>query len=321
MSSPAIASPLSPITPHLIVDGAAAAISFYEQAFGAEVMSRLDAPDEMVLNAQLRINGATVMINDAMGMGPKGPQALGGSPVTIHLLVADVDAAFARALAAGAKPFMLPADMFWGDRYGVVQDPYGHRWSLATPVKSLSEAEIIAAAQELMRQHPPTPPPPAPAEDATTLVLERRLAAPRAAVWRCWSEPALLLEWFCPKPWQVTEVELDLRPGGVFRTKMQGPNGEESDGQPGMVLLVDPGRRLIFTDALAGEYRPAGKPFMVAEITLRDAPEGGTLYRAVARHWTAEERDNHAKMGFHQGWGLAAEQLEALAQTVGLPHA
>ncbi len=150
---------------------------------------------------------------------------------------------------------------------------------------------------------------------AHDLVLERTLQAPRMAVWRCWTEPALMEQWFCPKPWRVTDVKTDLRPGGESCMTMRGPNGEAIPNN-GVYLQVHVGQRLVFTDAFTSAWQPSGKAFMVGEITLADAPGGGTLYTAVARHWNAQDRAEHEKMGFHQGWGIAADQLEALAKTL-----
>lgn len=147
------------------------------------------------------------------------------------------------------------------------------------------------------------------------LVLERLLAAPRMAIWRCWTEPALMEQWFCPKPWYVSDVKTELRAGGASSMTMNGPAGEKFPNQ-GVYLEVVPGQRLVFTDAFTSAWQPSGKAFMVAEITMADAPGGGTLYKAVARHWNAEDRAAHEKMGFHQGWGIAADQLEALAKTL-----
>ncbi len=156
-----------------------------------------------------------------------------------------------------------------------------------------------------------------PSDNTTShhLVLERTLQAPRRAIWRCWTEPALLQEWFCPKPWGVTDVKIDLRAGGASMMTMRGPNGEAFPNH-GVYLEVIPGQRLVFTDAFTSAWQPSGKAFMVGDITLADAPDGGTLYKAVARHWNAADCEEHVKMGFHQGWGIAADQLEALANTL-----
>jgi uncharacterized protein YndB with AHSA1/START domain len=144
------------------------------------------------------------------------------------------------------------------------------------------------------------------------LVLERVIDVPRERVWDAWTRPELLKRWFCPAPWQVVAAEIDLRPGGVFRTAMRGPDGEASEAA-GCVLEVVEHAKLVWTDALAPGYRPAAEPFFTAEIRL--APEGdGTRYTAIARHGTPEARKQHEEMGFHEGWGLALDQLVALAK-------
>lgn len=136
------------ITPHLICRDAAAAIAFYQKAFGAVELARLADPQGKLLHALLRIGDSPLMLVDEFPeWGALGPQALKGSPVTIHLYVEDVDAAVERAVAAGAKLTMPVADMFWGDRYGTLEDPFGHRWSIATHIRDLSPEEIQAAAK------------------------------------------------------------------------------------------------------------------------------------------------------------------------------
>jgi uncharacterized glyoxalase superfamily protein PhnB len=146
-------SPLPPvtgcITPHLVCKDAAAAIDFYARAFGAEETMRLPGPDGGLMHAEVRIGGALLMLTEARPeWGARDPHALGGSPVTLHLDVADVDAAFARAVDAGATVTMPVADMFWGDRYGQVQDPFGHHWSMATHIRDVSPEALAAAAAE-----------------------------------------------------------------------------------------------------------------------------------------------------------------------------
>jgi PhnB protein len=141
------------LAPHIVCDGAAEAIEFYKQAFGAEELMRIDSPEGKIMHAAVSINGAMLMLVDEMkDMGALGPRALGGTPVTLHLNVADADAAIARAEKAGAKVVMPAADMFWGDRYGQVQDPWGHMWSIAHPLsdKALSEDELRRAAEGAM---------------------------------------------------------------------------------------------------------------------------------------------------------------------------
>ena len=135
------------LSPHIVCDGAAAAIDFYKQAFGAEELMRMPGPDGRLLHGCVRINGSSVMLVDEMAeCGALSPKALKGTPVTLHLIVDDADAAVERAAAAGATVVMPVAEMFWGDRYGLVEDPFGHRWSIATPVRELSMDELKAAA-------------------------------------------------------------------------------------------------------------------------------------------------------------------------------
>jgi PhnB protein len=137
------------VIPHLVVGDSAAAIDFYVKAFGAEELGRVPRPDGKIVNAAVRINGFTVMLNDdfpeTCGGKSMTPKSLGGTPVTIHLTVTDVDAKFQRAVDAGATVVVPLEDMFWGDRYGVVEDPSGHRWSLGQPVREVSPDEIQAA--------------------------------------------------------------------------------------------------------------------------------------------------------------------------------
>jgi uncharacterized glyoxalase superfamily protein PhnB len=123
--------------------GAADAIEFYKKAFGAIELDRLPGPGGKLMHAGLRIGDSTLMLVDEMPeWGVLGPKALKGSPVTIHLYVTDVDACVARAVAAGAKLTMPVAEMFWGDRYGQLEDPFGHRWSVATHTRDLSAEQI-----------------------------------------------------------------------------------------------------------------------------------------------------------------------------------
>ena len=144
---------LHSLSPHLVCAGAADAIEFYKKAFGAVEMIRVPGRDGKLMHACVSINGSSVMLVDEMPQcGVLGPKALKATPVTIHLVVADVDKAFGRAVSAGATVVMPVADMFWGDRYGQIEDPFGHRWSLATPQRMLSEQELRAAAEGFLRE-------------------------------------------------------------------------------------------------------------------------------------------------------------------------
>jgi PhnB protein len=145
----AIPDGMHTITPHLVVKGAGQAIDFYKKAFAAQEMVRMHWPDgERIMHAQLRIgNSPLFLVEEMPEMGSHGPKNGEGSPVTIHLYVEDVDAAFSAAVAAGAKQIMPPADMFWGDRYGKLVDPFGHEWSLATHKEDLTPEEVSKRAQ------------------------------------------------------------------------------------------------------------------------------------------------------------------------------
>ena len=136
---------MSGLIPHLVCSDASAAIAFYTRAFGAKELFRMPGPDGKLMHAEIQIGDAHVMLgNEAPQHNSLGPLTLKGTPVTLHRYVEDVDAAFAKALEAGAKAIMPPTDMFWGDRYGQVEDPFGHRWALATHQRDLTPAEIEA---------------------------------------------------------------------------------------------------------------------------------------------------------------------------------
>ena len=145
------------------------------------------------------------------------------------------------------------------------------------------------------------------------LVLEREVDVPRELVWKAWTEPEHLKKWFCPKPWMVTECEIDLRPGGTFYTLMRGPEGEEF-GNAGCYLEVIENEKLAFTDCLAPGFRPAEKPFFTA-IVLMEPNGKGTKYTAYAIHGNQEARKQHEEMGFHEGWGKAWAQLVELLKS------
>jgi PhnB protein len=131
------------VTPQLTVSDADAASAFYRAAFGADELLRNAAPDGRIMHCELFVNGGRVLLHDDFDQSPDtAPTALGGTSVTLHMYVPDVDATFAAALAAGASEVKAPADEFWGDRYAVVRDPFGHVWSLATPAEELSVADL-----------------------------------------------------------------------------------------------------------------------------------------------------------------------------------
>ncbi len=156
-------------------------------------------------------------------------------------------------------------------------------------------------------------------DPALDLVLERVVAVPRHLVWAAWTQPQHLVKWFCPLPWKTTDCRIDLQPGGVFQTTMQGPEGPGFTNA-GCYLQVVPEALLVWTGALGPGFRPLAKdaaaahPFlMTAVIALQDV-EGGTRYTALARHGDAPARQAHEQMGFHAGWGKALDQLVEHAQ-------
>ena len=140
----------SAVTPQLVVRGAARAIGFYVRAFGAHELLRNLAPDgERVMHAELLLGAGRILVHDEFPeRGTVGPEALGGSPVTLHLTVDDADAAYARAVDAGAEVVMPLQDTFWGDRYAIVRDPFGHRWSIAAPIEDLSPRQLQGRAAD-----------------------------------------------------------------------------------------------------------------------------------------------------------------------------
>ena len=145
------------------------------------------------------------------------------------------------------------------------------------------------------------------------LVLERVVEVPPELVWAAWTQPEHLKAWFTPAPWRTTHCEIDLRPGGIFRTIMEGPAGERFDGT-GCYLEVVPNRRLAWTSVLLPNWRPAppgGELPFTGIIELEPAGDGGTRYTATALHPDAEGCARHAGMGFHEGWGKALDQLVA----------
>ncbi len=154
--------------------------------------------------------------------------------------------------------------------------------------------------------------PPAGFDPALDLLLERVVDVSPHLVWRAWTRPDDLMQWFTPKPWRTTACDIDLQPGGIFRTVMEGPAGERHDNI-GCYLDVVEGRRLVFTDGLGPGYRPKDKGFLTAFIMIE--PEGaGTRYCAIATHKDAADRHRHEEMGFYAGWNTALDQLVALVK-------
>lgn len=147
------------------------------------------------------------------------------------------------------------------------------------------------------------------------LVIERVFDAPREKVYRAWTEPKLLKQWFVPRPWTISGVALDVRAGGQSHIVMRDPEGKDYPNQ-GIYLEVVENEKLVFTDAFTSAWEPSEKPFMLAIVTFENVGEGRTRYVARARHWTPADREAHEQMGFHEGWGQCADQLAELLKTI-----
>jgi uncharacterized protein YndB with AHSA1/START domain len=146
------------------------------------------------------------------------------------------------------------------------------------------------------------------------LVLERVFDAPPGLVWRAWTEPEHLKQWFAPRPFKVIECTVELRAGGVFSSTMLSPDGQKFVN-PGVFLEVVPMKKLVTTDAYTSAWVPSPKPFMTA-ITTFEPLGKKTKYTARALHWTHKDKEDHIQMGFHEGWGTAADQLAELLATM-----
>jgi uncharacterized protein YndB with AHSA1/START domain len=144
-------------------------------------------------------------------------------------------------------------------------------------------------------------------DPALDLMIDRVLDVPRHLVWAAWTQPEHLRHWFCPAPWSVSHAEIDLQPGGTFLTVMRSPDGDEHPNT-GCILKVVHEELLVFTDGLLPGFRPSGGGFMTGAVQL-DPVGGGTRYRALAKHADEAARTKHEAMGFHGGWGTAADQM------------
>jgi len=144
------------------------------------------------------------------------------------------------------------------------------------------------------------------------LILTREVDVAPELVWRAWTEPEHLVKWFTPAPWSTVSAEVDLRPGGIFRTVMRSPEGDEHDN-PGCYLEVVEGRRLVFTSVLAPGFRPVESDLPFTAVISIEPSGSGTRYTATAMHLDAAGAQRHAEMGFEEGWGAALDQLVAWA--------
>lgn len=149
---------------------------------------------------------------------------------------------------------------------------------------------------------------------ALDLTISKIIHAPRAAVWDAWADPRKFEQWWIPAPTLCRAREMDLRPGGAFRTEMSEDGNEFVPHITGCFLAADPRERIVFTDALVTDWRPSERAFVTAVMTFADHPEG-TLYSATAMHRNHTDRDQHEELGFHEGWGTVIDQLATLVET------
>jgi uncharacterized protein YndB with AHSA1/START domain len=151
--------------------------------------------------------------------------------------------------------------------------------------------------------------------DSQDLVISRLVRAPRAKLWQAWTDPDLLKQWWCPKPWTTEVLAFELRPGGAFHTLMKGPDGSSSDN-PGCFVEIVPQQRIAFTTMLTGGWRPA-TPWLALTAVMTMVEEGaGTRYVATVMHPDRATRERHEQMGFFQGWNTCIDQLDAFAGTL-----
>ena len=144
--------------------------------------------------------------------------------------------------------------------------------------------------------------------------LERSFACAPERLFDAWTQPEILSKWFAPHPWSVPEAQCDLRIGGASRLIMRGPDRVEFPNV-GVYLEIEPGRRLVMTDAYVDAWTPVGAAVHDARAGFHSRTDGGALYRARVLHWSVEDRERHEAMGFHQGWPICTEQLAALVET------
>jgi uncharacterized protein YndB with AHSA1/START domain len=173
----------------------------------------------------------------------------------------------------------------------------------------------VRSMREDGRRNDMTAPANTSASSERELVLTRIIHAPPEKLFRAWTEPELMKQWFTPRPWTSPVIETDVRPGGSSSIVMRGPEGQEFPNR-GVYLEVVRNEKIVFTDAYTKAWEPSEKPFFTGIITFEDMGGGKTKYTARARHWTVADREAHEKMGFHEGWGKATDQLAALAARI-----
>jgi uncharacterized protein YndB with AHSA1/START domain/uncharacterized glyoxalase superfamily protein PhnB len=248
------------------------AIAFYKKAFGAEERFVMPGPDGVgVMHAEIKIGTSLVMLGEeSPQQSCKSAESLGASPISFYLYLENVDAAYAKALAAGALPCMPVTEMFWGDRIGTVKDPFGYSWTLATHVKDPTMEEIEQGARAAMAAAQP-------------LTITRTFAAPRERVWKAWTEPERVKRWWGPKDFTAPVCKIDLRVGGKYLSCMRSAEGQDFWSTGTYREIVAP-KRLVCTDSFAdaegnvvpaSHYNMSGDWPLELQVTVTFEEQGG----------------------------------------------
>ena len=298
------------ITPMCVFKDARQAIAFYKAAFGAEERFLMPGPDGVgVMHAEIKIGTSLVMLGEESPQEScKSAESLGASPISFYLYLENVDAAYARAVAAGAVPAMPVAEMFWGDRIGSVKDPFGYSWTLATHVKDPTPQEMELGAKEMLS-----------AMAAEPLTITRTFDAPRDRLWQAWTEPAHLQRWWGPKDFTAPVCKIDLRVGGTYLNCMRSPEGQDYWSTGTYREIVAPAR-LVCSDSFADKdgnvvpashYNMSGDWPLTLQITVTLEEQGGkTLLTLRHDGLPAGEMRTMCEAGWNESFDKLAKILE-----------
>jgi uncharacterized protein YndB with AHSA1/START domain/uncharacterized glyoxalase superfamily protein PhnB len=299
------------ITPMCVFKDARQAIAFYKEAFGAEERFVMPGPDGVgVMHAEIKIGTSLIMFSEECPQEPcKSAESLGASPISFYLYLENVDAAYARALAAGALPCMPVAEMFWGDRVGTVKDPFGYSWALATHVKDPTMEEIEQGAKAAMATAQP-------------LTITRTFAAPRERVWKAWTEPEQVKRWWGPKDFTAPVCKIDLHVGGTYLSCMRSAEGQDFWSTGTYREIVAP-ERLVCTDSFAdaegnivpaSHYNMSGDWPLELQVTVILEEEAGTT-RMTLHHLGLPPGE--MKEMCAAGWNESFDKLATFLQQEG----
>lgn len=298
------------ITPHLVVRDARKVIDFHKRAFGAEELLAMPGPDGRgIMHAELRIGDSLIMMGEEDPQQPcRSAETAGGSPVSFYLYVEDVDEAFRRAVEAGATSRMAVQEMFWGDRAGTVQAPFGYSWTIATHTRDLTIEEIRQGAQAAFAEM----------AAAAELVITRTFTATREVVWRAWTEPDRVVRWWGPKNFTCPHCRIDLRVGGFYLSCMRSPEGQDY-WSTGIYREIVAPSRLVCTDSFAdegGKVVPASHYGMTGEwpdelliMVTFEEQEGRTLLTLRHRGIPAGEMRDQCAAGWNESLDKLATYL------------